>query len=65
MPKITTSETAEERKRRADRERIAAKRAAMDPQERAARRREHDAIYRARHRGKNQEGKTDDERFGS
>lgn len=41
---------SEERKRLADRKRIAAKRAAMTPEERAEARRDHDRIYRERHR---------------
>ena len=50
MPRITTldAEAALERKRRADRERVAAKRAAMSPEQRADARREHDQRYKAR-----------------
>jgi hypothetical protein len=44
------SDAAIERKRQRDRERIATIRAAMTPEERAERRRGHDATYREVHR---------------
>lgn len=47
MPKSTTPD---ENKRRVDRERVAAKRATLTPEERAALRRAHDKAYRATHR---------------
>lgn len=43
-------ETPKERRRRVQREQVAAKRAAMTPQERADARREHDRTYREAHR---------------
>lgn len=45
-------ESAEERKRRLDREQLSARRAAMTPEERAAKRRPYDEAYRARHGGR-------------
>jgi len=44
------SDHEREHKRRLDRERLAKKRAAMTPEERAARRAEDDRLYRERHR---------------
>jgi len=45
-------ESAEERRRRIDRERLAAKRAEMTPEQRREQRREHDRLYRERHPGR-------------
>lgn len=50
MTNIAHGDEARARKRAYDREKIAAKRAAMTPEERAEARRQHDAAYRARHR---------------